>query len=74
MPDGSCNRVGSVCTLGFWDGPDPLDEAERILGASGVAAFIVWDGAAPPIHERALRDAIRDEAGMHSPFLERCLP
>jgi hypothetical protein len=74
VPDASCNRVGSLCTLGFWDGPDPLDETERILSASGVAAFIVWDGADPPPHERALRDAIRDEAGMHSPFLARCLP
>ena len=74
IPDGSCNRVGSLCTLGFWDGPDPLDETERILSASGVAAFLVWNGADPPAHERALLDAIRDEAGMHSAFLERCLP
>jgi hypothetical protein len=74
LPDGSCNRVGSLCTIGFWDGPDPLDETERILNASGVAAFVVWNGADPPAHERALRDAIRDEAGMHSAFLERCLP
>ncbi len=74
IPDGSCDRVGSLCTLGFWDGPDPLDETERILNASGVAAFVVWNGADPPAHERALLDAIRDAAGMHSRFLERCLP
>ncbi len=74
VPDGSCDRVGSLCTLGFWDGPNPFDETERILKTPGVAAFVVWNGADPPAHERALLDAIRDEAGMHSRFLERCLP
>jgi hypothetical protein len=74
IPDGTCDRAGSLCTLGFWDGADPFDEMERILTAAGVAAFVVWDGADPPAHERALRDALRDEAGMDSPFLDRCLP
>jgi hypothetical protein len=74
LTDGSCDRVGSLFTLGFWDGADPLDETERLLNASGAAAFAVWNGADPPAHERALLDAIRDEAGMHSAFLERCLP
>jgi hypothetical protein len=74
IPDGTCDRAGSLCTLGFWVGADPFDEVERILTASGVAAFVVWDAADPPAHERALRDALRDEAGMHSPFLDRCLP
>ncbi|HEY6468432.1 MAG TPA: hypothetical protein VI434_01565 [Candidatus Dormibacteraeota bacterium] len=73
IADGSCDRVGSLCTLGFVDGLDPFDEAERILLASGVAAFVVWDGADPPAHERVLRDALR-EAGMRSAFLDRCLP
>jgi SAM-dependent methyltransferase len=70
---GSCDRVGSLCTLGFWDGVDAFAEAERVLTASGVAAFVVWDGADPPAHERALADAL-SEAGVRSPFLERCLP
>ncbi|HUZ70571.1 MAG TPA: hypothetical protein VMU65_12760 [Candidatus Saccharimonadales bacterium] len=74
MTDGTCDRVASLCTLGFWDGADPFDEVERIVMASGVAAFVVWDGADPPAHERALLDALRDEAGMRSPFLDRCLP
>jgi hypothetical protein len=74
IADGSCDGVGSLCTLGFWDGPDPFDETERILNASGAAAFVVWNGADPPAHERALLEAIRDETGMHSAFLERCLP
>lgn len=74
VADESCDRVSSLCTLGFWEGGDPLAESERILKPSGVAAFVVWDGADPPAHERALVDALRDIAGLHSPFLERCLP
>ena len=74
IPDCTCDRAGSLCTLGFWDGPGALDEAERILRPSGVAAFVVWDGTDPPAHERALVDALRDEAGVRSPFLERLLP
>jgi hypothetical protein len=74
IADASCQSVGALCTLGFWDGTDPLDEAERILTPSGGAAFIVWDGGDPPAHERALVDALREEAGVRSPFLERCLP
>ncbi len=74
IADGSCDRVGSLCTLGFVDGIDACGEAERILTTGGVAAFIVWDGADPPTHERVLRDALRDETGMRSAFLDRCLP
>jgi SAM-dependent methyltransferase len=74
IADASCDRVGSLCTLGFWDGADLLDETERILKPSGVAALLSWDGGDPPAHERALVDALRDEAGIRSPFLERCLP
>jgi hypothetical protein len=73
IADSSCDRAGSLCTLGFRDGVDTFAEAERILTASGVAAFVVWDGADPPAHERALVDAL-SEVGVRSPFLERCLP
>ena len=73
IPDGTCDRAASLCTLGFWEGADPFDEVERILTASGVGAFVVWDGADPPAHEGALVDALR-EAGVRSPFLDRCLP
>jgi len=74
IPDGTCDRAGSLCTLGFWDGTGAFDETERILTPSGVAVFVVWDGADPPAHERALVDALRDEAGIRSAFLERCIP
>jgi hypothetical protein len=74
VPSGTCERAGSLCTLGFWEGPNVFDETERILTPSGVAAYVVWDSADPPAHERALVDALRDEAGMHSQFLERCVP
>jgi hypothetical protein len=39
----------------------------------GVAAVLTWDAAFPPAHEGALIDAIREEAGVHSRFLDQCL-
>jgi hypothetical protein len=74
VADGSCNCAGSLFTFGFWDGADQLDEVVRILAPGGVVGLLVWDRGNPPPHERVLLDALRTEAGMRSPFLERCLP
>ena len=69
----SCARAGSLCTLGFWDGASLFDAAVRITGPAGQAALVTWDPAAPPLHEAALDDALRDVAGVASPFIARCL-
>jgi hypothetical protein len=69
----SCDRVASLCTAGFWQGASLLDEAERITTPVGIAAVLTWDSAEPPAHEVVLADALRKEAGIHSPFLARCL-
>jgi SAM-dependent methyltransferase len=69
----SCDRVASLCTIGFWDGSSLLDEAVRITRPAGTAAVLTWDTAQPPAHEVALADALRDEAGIRSRFLEQCL-
>ena len=72
LADSSCDRVGSLCTFGFWEGESMLDIAERATRPTGRAAVLAWDPAHPPAHEAALVDALRD-AGIHSRFLERCL-
>src|SRR4029077_20166103 len=73
LADSSCDRVASLCTLGFWDG-DPLYEvAERVTRPTGCAAIVTWDKARPPQHEVALIDALLDVAGIRSRFVERCL-
>jgi hypothetical protein len=69
----SCDRVASLCTLGFWQGTSLLAEAERITRDTGIAALLTWDSAQPPAHEIALVDALRDEVGVQSRFVERCL-
>lgn len=65
------DRVASLCTFGFWDGPSLLDVAERVTRRR--AAMLTWDAAEPPAHELALSDALRDIARIESPFLRRCL-
>jgi SAM-dependent methyltransferase len=70
---GSCDRVGSLCTLGFWTGASMLEVALRITRPGGVAAVLTWDPDDPPAHERALLDALRDVMGIDSPFLRECL-
>jgi SAM-dependent methyltransferase len=69
----SCDRVGSLCTAGFWDGGSLFDEAERIVRSPGSAAVVFWDDRRPPAHEVVLSDALRDEAGVDSGFLRRCV-
>ncbi|HEY8672934.1 MAG TPA: hypothetical protein VIM76_04170 [Candidatus Dormibacteraeota bacterium] len=69
----SCDRVASLCTFGFWRGTSLLVEAERITRGSGSAALVTWDPARPPAHEGSLVDALLDEVGLHSRFLEQCL-
>ena len=69
----SCDRVASLCTAGFWPGASLVAEAERMTRSDGIAAVLTWDPASPPAHEDALVDALRDEAGIHSRFLEQCL-
>ncbi len=73
IADASCDRVASLCTAGFWHDASLLDEVERITRPAGIAALLTWDSAEPPAHEMVLVDALRTEAGVHSPFLARCL-
>jgi len=65
--------VASLCTLGFWQGVSLVAEAERMTRPDGIAAVLTWDPASPPAHEAALVDALREEAGVHSRFLDQCL-
>lgn len=39
--DGSCHRVASLCTLGFWEG-DTLAVAIHAIPPSGRAAVLTW--------------------------------
>ncbi len=73
LEDRSCDRVGSLCTLGFWEGGSMLEAAERLVRPTGCAAVVTWDAARPPLHEQALVDAVREVAGITSAFLTRCL-
>ena len=69
----SCDRVASLCTVGFWQSASLVAEAERMTRPDGIAALLTWDAAFPPAHEGALVDALREEAGLHSRFLDQCL-
>jgi hypothetical protein len=69
----SCDRVASLCTLGFWEGGSLLKVAEYATRPGGRAAMLTWDVSRPPLHETALADAIREVVGIDSPFLVRCL-
>ena len=71
LSDGSCDRVASLCTLGFWEG-DVLDVARHATRDNGCAAVLSW-GAVAPLHERALVKALHEVLGMTSPFLTQCL-
>ncbi|HEY6781998.1 MAG TPA: hypothetical protein VI296_02075 [Candidatus Dormibacteraeota bacterium] len=73
LAEWSCDRVASLCTLGFWDGDMLYDVAERVTRPTGCAAIVTWDAARPPLHEVALIEALRDVGGIRSTFLERCL-
>ncbi len=73
LDDASFDRVASLCTYGFWEGGSMLDAAERALRPAGRAAVLTWELAHPPAHEAVLVDALRDVAGIESPFLFRCL-
>lgn len=70
--DASCDRLASLCTLGFWNGEPPLEVARRAVRPTGRAAVLTW-GAEAPLHERALASALREVLGMTSPFLTQCL-
>jgi hypothetical protein len=72
FPVASCDRIGSLCTLGFWDGDSLFDVARRATRPAGCAAVLTW-GAETPLHEMALEHALRDVLGETSPFLTRCL-
>jgi SAM-dependent methyltransferase len=73
LGDASCDRVGSLCTFGFWPGGSMMDEALRITRRDGVAALLTWDPDDPPPHERALATALRDVTGTPSRFLTECI-
>jgi SAM-dependent methyltransferase len=67
------DRVASLCTFGFWDGASLLEVAYGLMRPGGHAAVLTWDAASPPAHEAALADALREVAGLQSPFIRRCL-
>ncbi len=69
----SFDRVASLCTFGFWDGPSLFDAAQRLTGTDGASAVVTWEMASPPLHEVVLMDALHDVAGLESDFLRRCL-
>ena len=73
--DASCDRVASLCTLGFWDGTSMslLEASERVARATGLAAVVTWDAEHPPAHESVLVDALREVLGVRSDFQTRCL-
>lgn len=73
--ESSCDRVASLCTLGFWDGTSTslLEAASRVTRATGTAAVITWDSMHPPAHEGVLVDALREVVGIRSEFQTRCL-
>ena len=71
--DAACERVGSLCTLGFWDGAAPFDVVERMIRPPGRAAVVTWDDQDPPLHEVALARALHDVLGIRSAFQMRCL-
>jgi SAM-dependent methyltransferase len=71
LPDGACDRVGSLLTLGF--APRVLADARRVLRADGRAALAIWDPEQPPAHELALLEALRAETAQGSPYLEAAL-
>lgn len=73
LADSSCDRVASLCTLGFWDGDMLYDVAERVTRPTGCAAIVTWDAARLPLHEVALLAALRDVGSIRSRFLEHCL-
>ncbi len=70
--ESSCDRVASLCTFGFWEGPSLFEVARRALRPTGRGAVLTWDAVAP-LHELALADAFHDVLGMTSPFMTRCL-
>jgi SAM-dependent methyltransferase len=73
LDEGSCDRVGSLCTFGFWPGRSLLEEALRVTRPGGVAAVVTWNPDDPPAHERVLVDALRDVAEVDARFLRECL-
>ncbi len=64
LAESSCDRVASLCTLGFWEGDVIYDVAKRVTGPTGCAAIVTWDAARPPLHEVALIDGLRDVIGL----------
>src|SRR4029077_6314214 len=43
LAESSCDRVASLCTLGFWEGTRMYDVAERGTRPTGCAAIVTWD-------------------------------
>jgi SAM-dependent methyltransferase len=70
--DASCDRVATLCTLGFWNGDSLFDVARRAMRPTGCAAVLTWSPGAP-LHEMALEHALREVLGYSSPFLMKCL-
>jgi ubiquinone/menaquinone biosynthesis C-methylase UbiE len=73
LPDACCDRATAMLTLGFGDPHALLMEARRILRPAGQVACLMWDPAAPPLHEAAMNAALGAVAGHASPFLARVL-
>jgi SAM-dependent methyltransferase len=73
LPDASLDRAGCLFTLGFVDGAELVADVLRATRPGGRIVVFAWDPDHPPAHEAALKDALREETGIASPFLAAVL-
>jgi ubiquinone/menaquinone biosynthesis C-methylase UbiE len=71
MSSGLCDAVASLFTLGFGDPAALMSEGRRAARAADRAVFVMWDTNAPPAHEAALDQALREAAAHSSTFLQQ---
>jgi hypothetical protein len=71
MSPGLCDAVASLFTLGFGDPAALMSEGRRAARAADRAVFVMWDTNAPPAHEAALDQALREAAAHSSTFLQQ---
>jgi ubiquinone/menaquinone biosynthesis C-methylase UbiE len=71
LSGGACDAVASLFTLGFGDPEALMSEGRRTTRAAARAVFVTWDTNAPPAHEAALDQALREAAAHSSPFLQQ---
>jgi SAM-dependent methyltransferase len=68
---GACDVAASLFTLGFGEAEALMSEGRRITRAANRAVFVTWDTNAPPPHEAALDQALREAAAHSSTFLKQ---